>query len=128
MNLRKDGNLFKVLKSEKREKFIQRLIHLVARNYLECYDMDISFEADEGRGPVDFKISYGGDKTIVEMKLSTNSQYLHGYNVQILEYGKAENTDKMIYVYIDLGNPNERENFWVFIKRIKKWKKGFQNY
>lgn len=110
----------------KREKFIQRLIHLVARNYLECYDMDISFEADAGRGPVDFKISYGGDKTIVEMKLSTNSQYLHGYNVQILEYGKAENTDKMIYVYIDLGNPNEREKLLgVYQENKKSGKKVF---
>ena len=58
-----------------------------------------------GRGPIDFRVSWGGDKTIVEVKLSTNTQYLHGYEEQVEEYGKAECTDKMIYVFVDLGNP-----------------------
>ena len=39
------------------------------------------------------------------MKLSSNSQYLHGYEVQVEEYGKAENTDKLVYVLVDVGNP-----------------------
>ena len=64
-------------------------------------------EADEGRGPVDFKVSMGGDKTIIEVKLTTNTQYLHGYEIQIEEYGKAEQTEKMIYVLIDLGHPGK---------------------
>lgn len=91
--------------SKKREKVIQRLVHLGAKNYISANDLDISFEPDAGRGPVDFKVSRGGDKTIVEIKLSTNDQYLHGYEEQVEEYGKAECTDKMIYVFIDLGNP-----------------------
>lgn len=91
--------------SKKREKVVQRLVHLGAKNYISANDLDISFEPDAGRGPVDFKVSRGGDKTIVEIKLSTNDQYLHGYEEQVEEYGKAECTDKMIYVFIDLGNP-----------------------
>jgi hypothetical protein len=39
------------------------------------------------------------------VKLSSNSQYLHGYEVQVEEYGKAENTDKLVYVLVDVGNP-----------------------
>lgn len=39
------------------------------------------------------------------MKLSSNSQYLHGYEVKVEEYGKAENTDKLVYVLVDVGNP-----------------------
>lgn len=46
------------------------------------------------------------------MKLSSNSQYLHGYEIQVEEYGKAENTDKLIYVLVDLGNPGK-------VKKIK---------
>ena len=61
-------------------------------------------EPDEGRGPVDFKVSRGQDITIIEVKLSTNSEYRNGYENQIEEYGKAENTNNMIYVLIDLGN------------------------
>ena len=91
--------------SSKREKIVQRLIHLGSKNYISANNLDISFEPDAGRGPVDFKVSRGGDKTIVEIKLSTNAQYLHGYEEQVEEYGKAECTDKMIYVFVDLGNP-----------------------
>ena len=49
----------------------------------------------------------GQDITIIEVKLTSNSQYLHGYEVQIEEYGKAEQTDSMIYVLVDLGNPGK---------------------
>ena len=67
----------------------------------------MSCEPDEGRGPVDFKVSYGNDITLIEVKLSSNGQYLHGYEVQLIEYGKAEKTDKLVYVLIDLGNPGK---------------------
>lgn len=30
---------------------------------------------------------------------------MHGYEEQVEEYGKAECTDNMIYVFVDLGNP-----------------------
>ncbi len=76
-----------------------------SKNYISANDLDISFEPDVGRGPADFKVSRGGDKTIVGIKLSTNSQYLHGYEEQVEEYGKVECTDKMVYVFINLGNP-----------------------
>lgn len=91
--------------NKKREKIVQRLVHLAAKSYIESNNLDISFEPDEGRGPVDFKVSRGADKTIVEIKLSSNQQYLHGYEKQIVEYGKAEKTQSFIYVFIDVGNP-----------------------
>ena len=56
---------------------------------------------------MDFKISRGQDITIVEVKLTTNDQYLHGFEVQIEEYGKAEQTDKLVYVLVDLGHPRK---------------------
>jgi len=92
-------------KPKKREKAIQKLIHLSAKSYIKVNNLDISCEADEGRGPVDFKLSKGADKTIVEVKLSSNGQYIHGYDTQVEEYGKAEHTDNMVYVLVDVGNP-----------------------
>ena len=91
--------------SRKREKILQRVIHLAGTSYIQANNLDMSCEPDEGRGPVDFKVSRGQDITIIEVKLSSNFQYLHGYEIQIEEYGKAEKTDKMIYVLVDLGNP-----------------------
>ena len=67
--------------------------------------MDFSCEPDEGRGPVDIKLSRGTDKTIAEVKLSSNGQYLHGYRAQVEEYGLAEHTKSLFYVFVDIGNP-----------------------
>lgn len=89
----------------KREKIVQRLIHLGAKEYISVNNLDISFESDSGRGPVDMKISVGADKSICEVKLSSNPQYLHGYQMQVQEYGKAECTENLFYVFVDTGNP-----------------------
>lgn len=89
----------------KREKIVQRLIHLGAKEYISVNNLDISFESDSGRGPVDMKISVGADKSICEVKLSSNQQYLHGYQMQVQEYGKAECTENLFYVFVDTGNP-----------------------
>lgn len=94
--------------SQKREKLTQRIIHLSGQCYIRTNNFDMSCEPDEGRGPVDFKVSRGQDITLIEVKLSTNNEYLHGYETQLKEYGKAENTLKLIYVFIDLGNPGRR--------------------
>lgn len=94
-------------KSDNMEKIVQRLIHLGAIYYVEENNFDFSCESNAGRGPVDLKISRGNDKTLAEIKLSTNDQYLHGFEVQIKEYAKAERTRNLIYVYVDLGNPGK---------------------
>lgn len=91
--------------SSKREKAVQRYIHLCAKYYVEVNNLDISCEPDEGRGPVDVKLSRGTDKTLAEVKLSSNSQYLHGYLTQVQEYGAAERTRNLVYVFVDVGNP-----------------------
>lgn len=93
--------------SRKREKILQRVIHLSGISYINANNLDMSCEPDEGRGPVDFKISRGQDLTIVEVKLTSNDQYLHGFEVQIEEYGKAEQTDNIVYVLVDLGHPRK---------------------
>lgn len=90
--------------SAKREKVVQRLIHLGANHYIQSNDLDISFEPDAGRGPADFKISRGRDITVGELKLSSNGQYMHGYTVQIEEYADAEKTKQRIFVFVDIGN------------------------
>ena len=88
--------------TQKREKIVQRVIYLFGLGYIQVNNLSLSCEADEGRGPVDFKISRGQDITIV--KLSSNGQYMYGYEVQVEEYAKAEQTDNMIYVLVDVGN------------------------
>lgn len=90
--------------TKRREKAVQRFMHLGAKHYIQENNIDLSPESDSGRGPVDIKLSRGNDKTLAEIKLSTNGQYLHGYRKQVQEYGLAEHTRNLIYVYVDLGN------------------------
>lgn len=81
----------------------------------------MSCEPDEGRGPVDFKVSHGQDTTIIEEKLSINLQYLHGYEIQIEEYGRVEQPDRLIYCLVDMGNPIKIKKFKIFL--IENWMK-----
>lgn len=105
-----------VADSGRREKFIQRLLHLSGKEYCKTNNIDMSFESNGGRGPVDLKISRGTDKTVIEIKLSSNPKYMHGYERQIEEYAKSENTENRIFVFVDVGNGVRKE------KLIKKHK------
>lgn len=106
--------------TKKREKAVQRFMHLGAKYYLKANNLDSSFECDAGNGAVDLKISQGTDKTVAEIKLSTNSQYLHGYSVQVERYGKAENTQKLIYVFIDVGNPGRKKTLLALHRKSQR--------
>ena len=101
----KGWEVIHLIDSRYREKVIQRVIHLVAKDFRKVHNVDISCEPNVGPGAVDFKISRGIDSTVIEIKLSSNNKYLHGFTDQVLEYAKAEQTTKMIYVLVDLGHP-----------------------
>lgn len=94
--------------SRSREKTVQRTLHAVALVFCKKFNWDISPETDSGRGPEDFKISRGSDKTVVEIKLTSNPDCVHGLEVQIEEYAKAENTDKKIFVLVNTGQNESR--------------------
>ncbi len=90
------------------EKTVQRTMHATAKYYCQQNNWDISPEEDGGRGPVDFKISRGIDKTVIEIKLTSNRECVHGLEVQIEEYAKAEGTDKKIFLLVNTGSHAER--------------------
>lgn len=93
----------------RKEKIAQLTFYAVAESYCTANNLDISPEADSGRGPVDFKMSRGqGDKTIIELKLTTNKNLIHGFKKQIEEYAKAERTENKIYLVIDNGGSREK--------------------
>ena len=79
------------------EKQCPDLFYLYACKQFITYNYDFSPECNKGRGPADFKISLGNnDKCIIEAKLLSNDQYLHGIETQIIEYAKAECCKKII--------------------------------
>ncbi|MCQ2286640.1 MAG: hypothetical protein MJZ76_07175, partial [Bacteroidales bacterium] len=64
-------------------------------------DYSVDAEVNNGRGPVDYKISKGSkDSTLVEFKLASNSQLKKNIANQVEVYKKANQTEKSIKVIL----------------------------
>jgi hypothetical protein len=62
---------------------------------------DVNREVNNGRGPVDFKISRGsGDKALVEFKLASNSKLKQNLQHQVPIYERASETTKSLKVIV----------------------------
>jgi len=99
----------------KNEKAVQRLFLMFADGYCNLSDIVLSPETDYGAGPVDFKFASGyHSKVLLEMKLARNSQLIHGIEVQLPTYLKAESTSRGIYMIIIADNHDEElvKTFW----------------
>ncbi len=99
------------------EKSVQRLFFAVADSYCKANDLDISPEADSGAGPVDFKFSRGyEDRVLVEIKLSKSRKLVQGYEKQLEAYKAAEETTRAMYLIIDIGQMNDKDQKVMAIK------------
>ena len=64
-------------------------------------EFDVNREVNNGRGPVDFKISKGAiDKSLIEVKLASNSRLKQNLEKQVEVYEKANGTRKSVKVII----------------------------
>ena len=62
---------------------------------------DVNAETNNGRGPVDYKTSFGtSDKTLVEFKLAKNSKLKHNLKNQVRVYEQANETQQSMKVII----------------------------
>jgi hypothetical protein len=62
---------------------------------------DISREVNDGRGPVDFKVSRGRfDKTLVEFKLASNSHLRRNLEKQVAIYERASDAPRSLRVIL----------------------------
>lgn len=81
----------------RREKDLQLLFRLTWFASLS----DVSREVDDGRGPVDFKISRGSlDKSLVEFKLASNSKLRRNLEKQVEIYKAASDTSNALKVIL----------------------------
>ena len=64
-------------------------------------EFDVNREPNNGRGPVDFKVSFGaGDKSLIEFKLGGSSSLKRNLEKQVAIYEKANNTSKSVKAII----------------------------
>ncbi|MCY1266163.1 hypothetical protein D9M68_292790 [compost metagenome] len=81
----------------KRESDLQ----LIFRLTWYAAEEDVNSEVNNGRGPVDYKISRGSkDSTLVEFKLASNSKLKQNLAKQVEVYKAANQTDKSIKVIL----------------------------
>ncbi len=85
----------------KPERAPQLLFFGIAEVYCIANNLDLSRETNAGVGSLDFKLSKGFQaKVNVELKYSTNTSLLKGFQSQLPAYNKAEKTDTSIYLII----------------------------
>lgn len=64
-------------------------------------DFDANREANNGRGPVDFKVSFGsGDKSLIEFKLGSNTNLKRNLEKQVEIYEAANGTRSSVKVIV----------------------------
>jgi len=80
---------------------------------------DVSKEVNDGRGPADFKISRGSkDKTLVEMKLASNSQLKRNLKSQAEAYQKASDA-ATAYKAIVFFSASEEKRVLKILRQLK---------
>lgn len=80
---------------------------------------DVNSEVNNGRGPVDYKISRGNkDKTLVEFKLASNSQLKRNLANQVEIYEKANETHNSIKVILYFTD-TELNSVYKILKELK---------
>ena len=92
-----------------RESFVQRLFYMTASLYCVTNNIDMSREVDAGCGALDFKFSSGGHKkVIIEIKLSSSPQLVHGLTSQLPIYMEAENVQDGIYMVMRMSAKDDK--------------------
>lgn len=99
-----------------KEEYLQLFFKFVW--YLTMYD--VNSEVNNGRGPVDFKISYGAnDQTIIEFKLASNKKLKQNLKNQTDIYAAANNNPKILKV-IFYFNEKEEEKVFNLLEELDK--------
>jgi len=103
--------------SQKKESASQRTFAGIAIPYCQQNNIDITKEANMGRGPVDFKFSNGYNKRmLIEVKkASTISGLFRKIEKQLPEYMKSEDVKNGIYLIIRYSKRDDER-----IKEIEK--------
>jgi hypothetical protein len=87
--------------TNKSENAAQLLFLGVVKHYCQANNIDISREANIGRGPVDFKVSIGfGLRALLELKLARNGKFWRNAQKQLPAYLAAERTRAGFFVVV----------------------------
>ncbi|MCH8518139.1 hypothetical protein LAT59_00020 [Candidatus Gracilibacteria bacterium] len=100
------------------EKYVQRIFLAIADTFCIANNLDLSPESKKSNGPVDFKMSQGNKKVVVETKLSKND-IIKGI-AQIEEYEKGEDAYGIYLIIITGDHQTKLERFEEIIDELKE--------
>lgn len=93
-------------------------LHILYRMTWFATTSDVTREANDGRGPVDFKISKGSrDKTLVEFKLAKNSHLERNLERQTKIYEEASDAPRSIRVIVYFTE-SQKEHVEAILKKL----------
>lgn len=94
--------------------------HILYRMTWYASTVDVTREANDGRGPVDFKVSQGSaDKTLVEFKLAKNSQLASNLQRQAEIYEKASDATQPTIKVIIYFSVSEKKRVERILQKLK---------
>jgi hypothetical protein len=94
-------------------------LHTMFRLTWYATDFDVNAEVDNGRGPVDYKVSKGKQNaSLVEFKLASNSSLRRNLEKQVEVYAKASLTEKSIKVIMYFSD-SELEKVTRILRELK---------
>lgn len=83
------------------EKAVQLLFMATSYLYFQINNIDVSPEANIGRGPIDFKLSRGvNERILIEVKLASNPKLRQGLTLQLVKYLLAEEIKDAVFMVI----------------------------
>jgi hypothetical protein len=89
----------RLFKQDQRRSLTENDLQILMRLVWYGTPSDFGTEANDGRGPADFKVSRGAtDKTIIEFKLGSNSRLEHSLKKQLEIYQRASGAKNGIFV------------------------------
>jgi len=88
------------------ESHARHFFYATALLYCENCDVDVSPESNAGQGPVDFKLSRGTKKIIVEVKL-TSGHVQQGYEKQTRIYEGSENAQASYFLVVQISEQSK---------------------
>ena len=94
-------------------------LHIMYRLTWFSTDLDVNAEVNNGRGPVDYKVSKGRrDASLIEFKLAKNTGLERNLQHQVTIYGKASDTSDSIKVILYFSE-TERLKVVNILKKLK---------
>lgn len=91
-------------------------LHTMFRLTWYATSFDVNSEVNNGRGPVDYKVSKGRrDKSLIEFKLATNTSLKKNLENQVKIYQQANETNKSIKVILYFSDQEHEK-----VKKILK--------